>query len=246
MKNISWILLFFFLTHLANDAEASAPGYLGKNFSIAYKGAANPIFLNESKNKVKGRVRFDVNFFHNFQLEYSISRRRSLSLQYERSRAGFTGTLKPIGSNQSDDEQWYFLNYRKNSFSFNANTSLRGAISPIGSYTSLGFYISRLTTIDPPEGSPNADIFESSNYGFYRYPQIWDYGIKFSYGRKFPLAKIILLDVGVETNLISRSLVVSVFGDEFTQLEGAGYDLLIRDYMHGIFKIYAGIHFLAF
>lgn len=215
---------FLILLFLASGINAQVPGFLGKKLSINLGLGFYPVIEGPSKGN-KGGIDFvldenpqkntlGLNYSLEASVDYAIGRYNSIGLFYNQYQTGLTSRLH-IPSGESiflvyDAETFHLIDAKTIGAVYNKFKSGKGALAPIGRYTSYG--IERVTIdgeitdfiVINPKGITTVDPADVQNFNHNHS----FFNLLFKYMISIPLTDRILIKPGgsirLPVNLITR------------------------------------------
>jgi len=243
---LKWsILLLFFISTLP-AAHTQSPGYLGKKLSIGIGSSFYPAIYGPTKNK-KGIANkrgffasplttqgFAMNTSLEISIDYAHKRYSSFGIYGNTYKTGMIVYYDPFLNNR--ESAFQVLNVNTLGLQYSRFKSAKGALAPIGRYTSIG--VEGLFT----SGEPTEEI--SLTYK----KTILNLATK--YMMSYPLSERLLLKVGgsIRLPIINPLKILTVLEYDsilFEENENAfAYAAMNRTFYHGIMRFELNLAYL--
>jgi hypothetical protein len=209
-------LLFICLSLMTLGLFAQNPGLGGKKFSIYYDFVFTPSFGNaipyDASEKLSSNKKSFWNFIryrHEVDLEYAISRKWGIGLDYFYHKGGYGGVDRAGNFNNGNEtyNPFYSRNFQRHGFGvfvrkyrvkLSGYRSDEGALAPLGYYWEPRIFVS----LDKYQIKANADYFDGNDL-IYTNQQAIRLGASFKVGRHILLFDRLMIDVGLEFGLVS-------------------------------------------
>lgn len=206
--NFKYIIGLFFIC-FSCQLSAQNPGFLGKKLSVFYDyvvtpgfGRAIPYNASEQSKPNKKSIRNFVRYRHEIDLEYAITRKWGVGVDYFYHRGGYGPVDEDISNQTNYYNQYFSRNIKRHGFGIFARkyrVNLSGYNSDEGGMAPLGYYWEPkiFMSMDKYQIKANSDYFDGHDVIFAS-KSFTRLGASFKMGRHLLLFDRVLVDFGLE------------------------------------------------